>query len=70
MKTKAHIFEGITIGIARLLSRISAAASATDETGLRKYLRVRPVEPQEIVWVRMEDTIEYTVESNTNWKIE
>lgn len=70
MKTTAHIFNSIAGGVGRLLSRIGAAAQATEATGLRKYLRVTPTEPQEIVWVRMEDTIEYTVESNVNWNIQ
>lgn len=68
-RARAGIASGITATFGRLLTGIASAASLTEATGLRKYLRVSPVEPQEIVWVRMEDVIEYTIESNADWKI-
>lgn len=60
MKATARLIHDITRGTARI----------TDIGGLRKFLRVWPSKPQEVTWLRMEDTIEYHVESNTQWRIE
>lgn len=49
--------------------RIKAAARQLLDVSLRKYLRVFPIETQEIVWVRREDEVIYTIESNTQWNI-
>lgn len=71
MKATARLIHDITRGTAHLVGRISmAAARITDIGGLRKFLRVWPSKPQEVTWLRMEDTIEYHVESNTQWRIE
>lgn len=48
---------------------IKAAARQLLDVSMRKYLRVFPVETQQIVWVRREDEVIYTVESNTHWNI-
>lgn len=41
----------------------------TEETNLMTYLRVSPVEPQQLVWLVPQVGIDYTIESNTNWNI-
>ena len=50
-------------------SGVTASARTTDEIGLMKYLRVTPVEPQNLVWLVPQVGIDYTIESNTNWNI-
>lgn len=70
MKATARLISGIVRTAARYVSGIgTAAARATDLTGLRKFLRVWPQEPQEVTWVRFGDEVTYTVESNTEWNI-
>lgn len=70
MKATARLIIGIVRASAHFVSGIGASVGhATDATGLRKFLRVCPQEPQEVTWVRFEDTVEYHVESNTNWNI-
>lgn len=48
---------------------IKAAARQLLDVSMRKYLRVFPIEPQSITWIRRGDVIDYTIESNTNWII-
>lgn len=66
-------------GQARLIDRISVRATAiglvgltarqTPRTGIRRFVNVTPVEPQTVMWVVPGDVIQYTIESNTQWKI-
>jgi hypothetical protein len=48
---------------------IRATASATDMTGISKYLRVTPETPQQLIWLVPQYGIDYYVESNTDWNI-
>jgi len=41
----------------------------TGETNLMTYLRVSPVEPQQLVWLVPQVGVNYTIESNTDWNI-
>jgi len=80
MKAKARLITGslratagIVGGIAAQAwaqpSGVSASGRMTDETGLKAYLRVSPVEPQHLVWLVPQVGIDYTIESNTDWNI-
>lgn len=80
MKAKARLITGslratagIVGGIAAQAwaqpSGVSVTARPTDGVSLLKYLRVTPVEPQNLVWLVPQVGIDYTIESNTNWNI-
>lgn len=80
MKVKARLITGslratagIVGGIAAQAwaqpSGVSASGRMTEETSLKTYLRVSPVEPQQLVWLVPQVGIDYTIESNTNWNI-
>lgn len=65
-------------GQARLIKNVTAVASVvlttatarqTTATGIRRYLRVTPEEPQSVVWVVPGDVVQYSIESNTRWNI-
>lgn len=81
MKARARLISTATAGsAARLMGRsagraralpsgVSVMASATDETGVHRYLYVAPETPQTLVWLVPQVGIDYTIESNTNWHI-
>ena len=80
MKAKARLITGslratagIVGGIAAQAwsqpSGVSASGRMTEETNLKTYLRVSPVEPQQLVWLVPQVGIDYTIESNTDWNI-
>lgn len=80
MKAKARLITGslratagIVGGIAAQAwaqpSGVSASGRMTEETNLMTYLRVSPVEPQQLVWLVPQVGIDYTIESNTDWNI-
>lgn len=80
MKAKARLITGslratagIVGGIAAQAwaqpSGVSASGRMTDEPNLKAYLRVSPVEPQQLVWLVPQVGIDYTIESNKNWNI-
>lgn len=70
MKGKASVIGGTSLARAMLVDVATGTrASVVEGTGLRKHLRVTPEDAQVVTWVRMEDVVTYTVESNTNWKI-
>lgn len=80
MKAKARLITGslrATAGIAGGIaaqawaqpSGVSASGRITEETNLMTYLRVSPVEPQQLVWLVPQVGIDYTIESNKNWNI-
>ena len=80
MKAKARLITGslratagIVGGIAAQAwaqpSGVSASGRMTEETNLKTYLRVSPVEPQQLVWLVPQVGIDYTIESNTHWNI-
>lgn len=70
MKATARLIKTIVRNTARVVGRISMATAAmTDISGLRKFLHVWPTKPQEVTWVRKEDSVEYHVTSNTDWTI-
>ena len=80
MKAKARLITGslratagIVGGIAAQAwaqpSGVSASGRMTEETNLKTYLRVSPVEPQHLVWLVPQVGIDYTIESNTHWNI-
>ena len=41
----------------------------TDKTGVSRYLRVTPAEPQILVWLVPQYGVDYHIASNTNWNI-
>jgi hypothetical protein len=80
MKAKARLITGslratagIVGGIAAQAwaqpSGVSASGRIIEETNLKTYLRVSPVEPQQLVWLVPQVGIDYTIESNTDWNI-
>ena len=80
MKAKARLITGSLRATAGIVGGISAQAWAqpsgvsasgrmTEETNLKTYLRVSPVEPQHLVWLVPQVGIDYTIESNTDWNI-
>ena len=80
MKAKARLITGslratagIVGGIAAQAwaqpSGVSASGRMTEETNLKTYIRVSPVEPQHLVWLVPQVGIDYTIESNTDWNI-
>ena len=80
MKAKARLITGslratagIVGGIAAQAwaqpSGVSASGRMTEETSLKTYLRVSPIEPQQLVWLVPQVGVDYTIESNTDWNI-
>lgn len=80
MKAKARLITGslratagIVGGIAAQAwaqpSGVSASGRMTEETNIKAYLHVSPVEPQHLVWLVPQVGIDYTIESNTDWNI-
>jgi len=69
LRATAQIVGGIAAQAFAQPSGVTASARTTDEVGLMKYLRVTPVEPQNLVWLVPQVGIDYTIESNTNWNI-
>lgn len=80
MKAKARLITGslrATAGIVGDIaaqawaqpSGVSASGCMTEDTNLMTYLRVSPVEPQQLVWLVPQVGIDYTIESNTDWNI-
>lgn len=69
LRATAQIVGGIAAQAFAQPSGVTANARTTDEVGLMKYLRVTPVEPQNLVWLVPQVGIDYTIESNTNWNI-
>jgi len=80
MKAKARLITGSLRATAGIVGGIAAQAWAqpsgasasgrmTEETNLMTYLRVSPVEPQQLVWLVPQVGIDYTIESNTDWNI-
>ena len=51
------------------LPGLRVTAGPTDISGAFKYLRVKPEEPQQLIWLVPKYGIDYQVESNTNWNI-
>ena len=60
---------GVAVNAWALPSGVAASARPTDAVSLLKYLRVKPVDPQTLVWLVPQYGIDYTIESNTNWNI-
>lgn len=58
-----HHHNGQSVGM------LHANAGLIRATGLAKFLRVTPVEPQQLVWIHEGMELEYNVESNTKWNI-
>lgn len=54
-----------------LQTGVMAKAEATDETGVRAYLRVEPEEPKQLVWLVPQYGIDYHViaSKSTKWNI-
>lgn len=69
LRATAQIVGGIAAQAFAQPSGVTASARTTDEIGLMKYIRVTPVEPQNLVWLVPQVGIDYTIESNTNWNI-
>lgn len=69
LRATAQIVGGIAAQAFAQPSGVTASARTTDEVGLMKYLRVTPVDPQNLVWLVPQVGIDYTIESNTNWNI-
>lgn len=69
LRATAGIVGGIAAQAWAQPSGVSASGRMTEETNLKTYLRVSPVEPQQLVWVVPQVGIDYTIESNTDWNI-
>ncbi len=69
LRATASIVGGIAAQAWAQPSGVSASGRMTEETSLKTYLRVSPVEPQQLVWLVPQVGIDYTIESNTNWNI-
>ncbi len=69
LRATAGIVGGIAAQAWAQPSGVSASGRMTEETGLNTYLRVSPVEPQQLVWLVPQVGIDYTIESNTYWNI-
>ncbi len=69
LRAKAGIVGGIAAQAWAQPSGVSASGRMTEETNLKTYLRVSPVEPQQLVWLVPQVGIDYTIESNTDWNI-
>ena len=80
MKATARLITGVIgarasqIGSVRakafgLPAGLSVSARQTEESGIMHYLHVKPVEPQQLVWLVPQYGIDYHIESNTNWNI-
>lgn len=69
LRATAGIVGGIAAQAWAQPSGVSASGRMTDETGLKTYLRVSPVEPQHLVWLVPQVGVDYTIESNTDWNI-
>ena len=69
LRATAGIVGGIAAQAWVQPSGVSASGRMTEETNLMTYLRVSPVEPQQLVWLVPQVGIDYTIESNTNWNI-
>ena len=69
LRATAGIVGGIAAQAWAQPSGVSASGRMTEEMGLKAYLRVSPVEPQQLVWLVPQVGIDYTIESNTYWNI-
>ena len=52
-----------------MLGPVGGSAIRTRDRNLTTYLRVKPEQPQGLVWLVPQVGIDYTIESNTNWNI-
>ena len=69
LRATAGIVGGIAAQAWAQPSAVSASGRMTEETNLKTYLRVSPVEPQQLVWLVPQVGVDYTIESNTDWNI-
>lgn len=69
LRATAGIVGGIAAQAWAQPSGVSASGRMTEETSLKTYLRVSPVEPQQLVWLVPQVGVDYTIESNTYWNI-
>lgn len=60
---------GAVNGVGWLVGRMRGKAHTTEDVSIIKYLRVKPEQPQGLVWLVPQYGIDYTIESNTNWNI-
>ncbi len=69
LRATAGIVGGIAAQAWAQPSGVSASGRMTEEPNLKAYLRVSPVEPQQLIWLVPQVGIDYTIESNKNWNI-
>ena len=69
LRATAGIVGGIAAQAWAQPSGVSASGRMTEERNLKTYLRVSPVEPQQLVWLVPQVGVDYTIESNTDWNI-
>lgn len=69
VRARAHVVGDIAAQAWAQPSGVSASGRMTEETNLNTYLRVSPVEPQQLVWLVPQVGVDYTIESNTDWNI-
>lgn len=69
LRATAGIVGGIAAQAWAQPSGVSASGRMTEETNLKTYLRVTPVDSQQLVWLVPQVGIDYTIESNTDWNI-
>ena len=69
LRATAGIVGGIAAQAWAQPSGVSVSGRMTEESNLKAYLRVSPVEPQQLVWIVPQVGVDYTIESNKNWNI-
>jgi hypothetical protein len=69
LRATASIVGGIAAQAWAQPSGVSASGRMTEETNIKAYLHVSPVEPQQLVWLVPQVGVDYTIESNTDWNI-
>ena len=70
MKASARVIgSSICARASSLPVGLQATAFPTDVSGVKKYLRVHPETPQQLIWLVPQYGLDYQIESNTNWNI-
>ena len=71
MKATARLITGSVRARAQVVSNIAACARATEKTNISVYLRVNPVEPQQLVWLNPQYGIDYDIRTSKglHWNI-
>ena len=69
VRASARIVEQLPVAAWAVPSGVGVSARATDRSGILRYLRVTPTEPQTLIWLVPQYGVDYHVESNQDWII-